>query len=374
MMSKRSQTRSKLKKLKSLWARGESLLIVMQNNPDPDAIAAACALRELAIATAGLNCRFAYGGTIGRAENRELAHYLGFAFYPFDQIKHQKSDLIALVDTQPASGNNPLPEGVQPDIIIDHHPATQASRGVAFTDIREHYGSTSTILWEYLREAKITPEMPIATALLYGIRSDTQDLGREATQVDIDAIESLYPLANKRMLGQIQRGRVPSDYYQVLSTALTNTKQYSHCMICGIGDIGNPDMIGEVADLLLRHEEIDWAMCYGFCNGQILISFRTQDSNLEAGDIARKVVDKIGTGGGHASMAGGQIPLLGAKHSRLEGLIRRRFLSALRIRTRKGTPLVNISSKTRSKKVRVPDEPETIARVTSSRRGSEGIL
>ena len=210
-------------------------------------------------------------------------------------------------------------------------------------------------MWEYLREAKITPDMPLATALLYGIRSDTQDLGRETTQADIDAIESLYPLANKRMLGQIQRGRVPSDYYQMLSTALSNTKIYSHALICGIGDIDNADMIGEVADLLLRHEEVDWVMCYGFCNDQILISFRTQDSSLDAGDVARKVVDELGTGGGHEHMAGGQITLPSAKrlthkYTRFEGLIRRRFLSALRIRTRKGWPLVHIPSKRRSKK------------------------
>ncbi len=350
-MSRRNETRIKLKKLKALWARGESLLIVMQNNPDPDAIAAACALRELANRTAGLNCRFAYGGTIGRAENRELVHYLGFAFYPFDKISNYKSDLIALVDTQPTAGNNPLPEGVQPDIIIDHHPAIAASRGVAFADIRENYGSTSTILWEYLNEAKIVPDMPIATALLYGIRSDTQDLGRETTQADINAIESLYPLANKRMLGQIQRGRVPSAYYQMLSTALANTKQYSHCLICDIGDIDNPDMIGEVSDLLLRHEEVDWVMCYGVCSGQILISFRTQDSSLDAGDVARKVVYKLGTGGGHEHMAGGQITLPAAKHAaRLEGQIRRRFLNALRIRTRKSRPLVNVPAKRHSKK------------------------
>ena len=92
MMSRRNKTRDRLEKLKSLWARGESLLIVMQNNPDPDAIAAACALRELANRAAGLNCQFAYGGTIGRAENRELVHYLGFTFHPFTEIKHQMLD------------------------------------------------------------------------------------------------------------------------------------------------------------------------------------------------------------------------------------------------------------------------------------------
>jgi nanoRNase/pAp phosphatase (c-di-AMP/oligoRNAs hydrolase) len=358
-MSRQNQTRDKLNKLKSLWAKGESLLIVMQNNPDPDAIAAACALHELANETAGLNCQFAYGGTIGRTENRELVHYLGFVFHPFaevnPEVSHQKFDLIALVDTQPSAGNNPLPESVQPDIIIDHHPAIAASRGVAFTDIRENYGATSTILWEYLREAKIKPEMPVATALLYGIRSDTQDLGREATKADIEAIEALYPLANKRMLSQIQQGRVPSAYYQMLSAALTNTKQYGHCLICNIGGIDNADMIGEVADLLLRHEEVDWVMCYGFCDCQMLISFRTQDNSLAAGDVARKVVDKLGTGGGHDRMAGGQIRVSGdegtresgrcsasARRKHLDNLIRRRFLNALRIRTRKGRPLVSI--------------------------------
>lgn len=352
-MRKSSQTRARLRILKSLWARGESLLIVMQNNPDPDAIAAACALRELANRTAGVNCRLAYGGTIGRAENRELVHYLGFAFHPFSEVSPLKSDLIALIDTQPAAGNNPLPEGIEPDIIIDHHPAIKASRGVTFVDIRENYGATSTILWEYLREAKIKPDMPIATALLYGIRSDTQDLGREATQTDIEAIESLYPLANKRMLGQIQQGRVPSAYYQMLTTALTNTRQYGHCLICNIGSIDNADMIGEVADLLLRHEEVDWVMCYGFCDSQMLISFRTQDNSLSAGDVAHKVVNKLGTGGGHDRMAGGQIRLSGgqankksgknsepAKHKHLETLIRKNFLKALGIRNQKSRPLV----------------------------------
>jgi nanoRNase/pAp phosphatase (c-di-AMP/oligoRNAs hydrolase) len=141
----------------------------------------------------------------------------------------------------------------------------------------------------------------------------------------------------------------------MLSTALSNTKIYSHALICDIGSIDNADMIGEVADLLLRHEEVDWVMCYGFCDSRMLISFRTQDSNLDAGDVAHKVVYKLGTGGGHEHMAGGQITIPAAKratrkYSRLEGLIRRRFLSALRIRTRKGRPLVRISPKRRSKK------------------------
>jgi nanoRNase/pAp phosphatase (c-di-AMP/oligoRNAs hydrolase) len=345
-MDRLERTCEKLGKLKALWSGCRSLLIVMQDNPDPDAIAAAAALKELANKTAGISCRLSYGGTIGRAENRELVNYLGFNFYPFCQIDYSRFDLIALVDTQPVTGNNPLPADVLPDIVIDHHPFRKATRGAPFTDIRKNYGATSTILWEYLSAAKITPETPTATALLFGIRSDTQDLGREATGADIGAIVALYPVANKRMLGQIQHGRVPLSYYQLLTKALVNTIVYEHCLVCNIADVDNPDMIGEVADLLLRYEKVDWVMCFGCYNSRLLVSLRTQDKKLGACDVIHNIVLRIGTGGGHTTMAGGQIPLKTDKRSiqrraYLERLMRERFLKTLKIKNKKGRVLVN---------------------------------
>ena len=121
-------------------------------------------------------------------------------------------------------------------------------------------------------------------------------------------------------------------------------------MICNIGDIDNPDMIGEVADILLRHETVDWVMCFGRLEKRLLLSLRTQDKNLSAGKVVRRIVQKIGTGGGHASMAGGQIPLTrprgpNPKRTQLERLIRDRFLKALKIKTKKATRLVHIPAK-----------------------------
>jgi len=163
-------------------------------------------------------------------------------------------------------------------------------------------------------------------------------------------MEALYPLANKRMLSQIQQGRVPAGYYQMLSTALLNTCLYDHCLICNIGEIDNPDMIGELADLLLRHEQVDWVMCYGCFDNRLLVSLRTQDKVLKAGDVIHNVVSRIGTGGGHASMAGGQIRLrhdkdLSQQYKRLERLICNRLLKALDIKTKKKLPLVKIPLK-----------------------------
>jgi len=360
-MSRIHRTKDKLAKLTDMLQAGGTLLLVMQDNPDPDAIASAAALRELANSMANVSCLLAYGDSIGRAENRELAHYLVLKLHRFSKVKRQQYDLVALVDTQPGTGNNPLPAGFVPDIIIDHHPIRRATRSAHFTDVRSHYGATSTILWEYLSAAKIAPEMPLATALLYGIRSDTQDLGRESTKADIEAMEALYPLANKRMLGQIQRGRVPATYYQILATALTRSNLYGSCAITDLGDVDNPDMIGEVADLLLRHEKVRWTLCYGFHDGRdpasresrLLLSLRTQDTRRRADDIMRRIVHQIGTGGGHTTMAGGQIPIhpdrdRHSERARIERLIRQRLLRALRATHRRAVQLVQLPAKSKA--------------------------
>ena len=206
-MKAAEKTGSKLQRLTELFAGKTYLLIAMQDTPDPDSLAAAVALRRLANSLANLQCSIVCGGTVGRGENRALVKYLGLNLRCYAEIDYSKYDLVAMVDTQPGTGNNSLPEGVLPDIVIDHHPIRRQTRTVPFTDVRSGYGATSTILVEYLIEAGITPDTPLATALLYGIRSDTQDLGRESSRSDVEAIEFLYPFANKRMLGDDPAGQ-----------------------------------------------------------------------------------------------------------------------------------------------------------------------
>lgn len=353
-MRKVNRTKSKLARLMRLLAGKSSMLIVMQDNPDPDAIGAAVALKELANSTAGVSCSLAYGGIIGRAENRELVHYLGLNFHPFTQVKPEQFDLVALLDTQPGTGNNPLPAGMLPDIVIDHHPVIGITRRVAFTDIRSRCGATSTLLWQYLCAAGVVPDIPTSTALLYGILSDTQGIGRDVTKADIEAIEGLYRLANKRMLRQIQYGRVPNAYYEMLAAALAGTRIYENCAVCDLGDIDNPDMMGEVADLLLRHEQLSWTLCYGVYSGRMLLSLRTQDTQRGADEIIRGIVRGIGTGGGHASMAGGQIALgpdgrSARNRTSLGRMVRRRFLEALAVANRKGKSLIRTPAAERTK-------------------------
>jgi len=326
--------------------KGKSrLLIVMQDNPDPDAIAAAVALRKLVNVVADLKCSIAHGGTIGRGENRALVKYLDLNLHSLANVSFDQFDLVAMVDTQPGSGNSSLPAQILPDIVIDHHPCRRLTRQVRFSDVRKDYGATCTILLEYLAKAGLTADITLATAMLYGIGSDTQDLGREATAADIDAFEDLYPLANKRMLSQIQRGTVPKEYFQMLSQALQNARLYEdRVIIAHLGPIDNPDMVGEMADLLLREDDTIWTLCTGSVNDTLRISVRTDDPANRADLIVKHVVARHGTGGGHMTYAGGQIQLV--KHTKsemthLENLVRRRFLKSLGVDERRGERLVN---------------------------------
>jgi len=319
----------KLAKLLDVLGRDKAMLIVLQDYPDPDAVASASALKELARNRANTCCSIACGGLVGRAENRALVRYLGVNLLEMAKQDLPVYDRVALVDTQPGTGNNALPGDVVPDIVIDHHPIRPATRKSAFHDIRSRYGAASTILYEYLAEAGIEPPVPLATALLYGIRSDTNDLGRETTQSDIDAFISLYPVANKRMLGRIVMERLPREYFELLVRSLTNARTYGRCVLTALGRIDNPDMIGEVADLLLRDEESTWALAYGVHDGRMLLSLRTSEADADAGKIMHRLVGRKGTGGGHHAMAGGQIPLkTGAARevARLESTIVERLL------------------------------------------------
>jgi nanoRNase/pAp phosphatase (c-di-AMP/oligoRNAs hydrolase) len=248
-----------------------------------------------------------------------------------------------MVDTQPGTGNNSLPENCIPDIVIDHHPFLNSTRRARLIDVRSRYGATATIILEYLVHMGIKPNMRLATALLYAIRSDTQDFDREAGRADIDAVTYLFPIANKRMLGEIQRGSVEISYFQMLAAALKDARIYNNYIIASLGRITNPDMIAEVADLLNRDEGINCTICFGFYRKKMLLSVRTSEPDKRADRIIRHIVAGKGTGGGHYMYAGGQITLKNETKSelvKLENIIRKKCLRVLRLRKSPGQKLI----------------------------------
>lgn len=343
-MSHNNKTENKLEQLMAVLQGHNTMLIALQDNPDPDSIASAVALRRLANALCGIQCSIAHGGTVGRAENRALVKYLTLNLRPIDQLDMNQFELFAMVDTQPATGNNSLPCEIEPDIVIDHHTCRKNTRHCRFTDIRNKYGAASTILYEYLTEGAVQIDVPLATALLYAIRSDTQDLGRDTTKADTEVFNKLYPLANKRVLSQIQRGNVSRDYYQMMADALSNAQVYDNAIVTQLGVIENPDMIAEIADMLLRDDQTNWVMVCGYFRKKMLISLRTYEDKANAAKVIHHIVSRKGTGGGHPSYAGGQIPLKDntkMTKQRLEKTVLNRFLREVACRSEQQKPLIH---------------------------------
>jgi nanoRNase/pAp phosphatase (c-di-AMP/oligoRNAs hydrolase) len=134
------------------------LVILPHDNPDPDSLASAAALKFLVSTLMKRDAHIALGGIVGRAENRAMLTYLNITLVPVSEVRFGGDTQVVLVDTQPGRTNNSLPDGLLPVAVIDHHPAYDTYPGVAFLDLRDQYGATSTIVTEYLQESMVVPE------------------------------------------------------------------------------------------------------------------------------------------------------------------------------------------------------------------------
>jgi nanoRNase/pAp phosphatase (c-di-AMP/oligoRNAs hydrolase) len=335
-----------LKKVQELYnfvihQKGKILLLT-HNNPDPDGLASALALKYLLSDFWKFKTTVAYGGMIGRAENKAMVRNLNMDIKPVSEIRLRDYAIIALIDSQPGTGNNPLPENTVPDIVIDHHfPVDEDVISAHFIDIRPNCGSTSTILTEYLRDSGLTEiDRDVATALIYGIRSDTRDLGRESGPEDVAANNFLFRWVDFKLLSNIEHPRLSREYLRMFARAIERAVLDGNVVISDLQEISNTDSLSEVADLLVRLEGVKWAMCYGEFQGEVYFSLRMNSRQGHAGLLAQKIVSGIGSGGGHHMIAGGKIskePVM-SYQGKIE-VLKGRFLQGINRVNFKGKPL-----------------------------------
>lgn len=285
----------------------DRVLVLTHDNPDPDALASAAALGFLLQAAGGLETTLAFGGIIGRAENRALVQEMGVKFQRIDRFEEPAGTSIALVDTQPRTGNNSLPPGRIASIVIDHHPPRPETEAATFVDVRPEYGASCSILVEYLRAAELEPDRSLATALFYGVQSETMDLGREVSPADVDASVYLYPRSDPAAISRIRHASVPPGYLRSLHEALAQARRHGRVIVAPLGRMDYPDMVAEIADLFMHVEGVDWTVAIGRYGDQLLLSLRTYLPHAHAGSVVRKVIGDRGTAGGHGGLAGGQV-------------------------------------------------------------------
>jgi len=284
-------------------------LVLTHDNPDPDALASALILTRVLRGAFKQKVTMAYGGIIGRAENREMVRSLRLELSHVRNLNFKSYQRFALVDTQPRTGNNQLPARITPDIVIDHHPVRQNTQAGPFFDVRPPYGATATILAEYLLASGAKPTQAVATALIYAIRSETRDFAREYTGPDKAVYDHFFPQANHRLLARIQSPRLPLTYFSNLHEALEKLLEADTLIVSHLGNVEQPDIVPEIADLLLRMEGKTWSLCTGIFSDRLYLSIRTTNTRADAGAVMHRLVGRRGKGGGHGMMAGGWVDL-----------------------------------------------------------------
>jgi nanoRNase/pAp phosphatase (c-di-AMP/oligoRNAs hydrolase) len=285
---------------------GKPALVLMHDNPDPDSMAGAEGLRAL-LESVGCAVTVARGGIIGRVENRMMVEVLGLKHVPVAEIDFSAYGAIALVDTQPETGNNSLPLGHRCDIVVDHHPARPEAARAWWCDIREDFGASSTIVFTYLRDRNVPISQNLATAFLYAIKSETRDLGREASQHEYDAYTHLFRLADLEKMHAIAEPRVPAAYFATLDRALRAAEVRGPLVAANLGTLDYPDLVAEIADLLLAYDQARWVLCVGEHHGTVFLSVRTDLEDGKAGEVIRAIVAGRGAAGGHGMIAGGKL-------------------------------------------------------------------
>jgi len=317
-------------------------LVLTHDNPDPDAITSAAILGRILKHAFKQRVTLAYGGIVGRAENRELVKVLGVKLSHLRHLNPKVYARFALVDAQPFTGNSQLPEGVVPDVVFDHHPERTPIEGVPFLDIRPEYGATATVLAEYLEVSGLPLPRSLATAVVYAIRSETQEFGREYTKADKAIYDRMLPKLDQRALAKVQYARLPLSYFRNLHEALEHLETADTLVASHLGDVEQPDIVPEIADLLLRMQGKTWSLCTGRFGDRIYLSIRTTNQRADAGAIMRRLVGRRGKGGGHNMVAGGWIGLErapGGDPAALQSLLARRLARALRKKPDRLSPI-----------------------------------
>jgi nanoRNase/pAp phosphatase (c-di-AMP/oligoRNAs hydrolase) len=302
---------NKLTRLRSvLKASDARVAILIHDNPDPDAISSAAALSELA-KKEGVETEIMYAGEIGRDENRALINLLGAKLTRVDVItKHilRTFKTIALVDVSNLSYVSALTADRTPQIIIDHH-LHDRSLNADFVDIRTSAGSTAAIMTQYVQLAGISLDKKLASALLYGIMTDTAEFTRGMSPDDIMAVNYLVPLSDQELLEKVKSPSVSLETANALAVAIQNRDFVRDVLISTAGVIGNRDAIPQACEYLLKLEGVSTTFVFAIVNENIIINARTKDVRMNVADVMKRAFGDLGSTGGHPTSAGATVPL-----------------------------------------------------------------
>jgi nanoRNase/pAp phosphatase (c-di-AMP/oligoRNAs hydrolase) len=300
----RSLTRLKVHQYQRFLSDADRVLILLHNDPDPDALASGLALRNVLRRNRQTAIIAAIQG-VTRPENLRMVNLLDIHVETITPRQVADYDRVAMVDVQPHYFGGEID---RVDLVIDHHPE-QPGYSAVFKDIRPDYGSTSTILTEHLRAVDGNISERTATAMLYAIKSDTLFFNRQANRVDIEAFSYLYPLADAALIRKMEGAEITTERLEYVLKAKQHGRMQEQVFCAFLGTTPREDFIPYVADFYLQLENVKWTIVSGIVNDSLIMSVRNLGYSRNAGEFVRKYFADIGSAGGHRAMAKAVVPL-----------------------------------------------------------------
>ena len=278
--------------------------ILTHDNPGPDTIASAVALRAIC-RNRDIETDIVYNGEIGHQEDRAFVNLLGIDLLARSDVDLEGYDTIALVDHAKAA-ESPVDRPV--DVVIDHY-EPEVEYDATFVDVRPNVASTSTIITKYVQELDLSLAEDVATALLYGIRAETLDFKRDTRPADLTAAAYLYPFADHDTLEQVESPSMSPETLDVLAEAIGNRDVRGSHLMSNAGFVRDRNALARAAQHLLNLEGITTTAVFAISENTIHLAARSKDIRL---DIRRVLEDAFGENGeavGHSTDASIDIPL-----------------------------------------------------------------
>lgn len=304
--------RTRAHQFRAALAVRDEVAVLTHSNPDPDALACALAVRELA-EDVGTDATIHYPGEIRHEENLALVRELGIeATRLRDRSDLADRDVVLVDHNQPRGFAGA--GGISPYAVVDHHPGD--GEGTAFTDVRPSYGACASLLTEYLRDLDWQADggesaLPasLATALVYGIRSDTAGFTRGCTTAEFDAAAYCSEYADPDVIERVATPPLSPATMEVRARAVLDRVQRGAFVCTHAGTIPNPDTVAQAADDLLRMEGVRAVVVAGRCDGTLHLSGRATEGSAHIGEALSSAIEGIpmADAGGHERMGGGQL-------------------------------------------------------------------
>ncbi len=279
-----------------------NVYIQTHNYPDPDAIASAFGLQKL-LAHFGINAAICYDGTAEKLSAQAMLTNFGIEMTAVSELTEMSEyDKIVTVDSQKYNSN--LTDLVGDEVAcIDHHP-TMIPCEYQYKDVRI-VGACSSLIAEYFFDNGIIPEQDVATALVYGIKMDTADFSRGLTQFDVEMYAKLFPYADNDLLDRMKINTMEFADLKAYGSAIENIQVFGNVGYAFIPFECPDALIAMISDFILALDIIEFSVIYAVRGDGFKFSVRSELPQLHAGKIIHTALEYIGSGGGHARMAGG---------------------------------------------------------------------